>query len=287
MKKISICKEMITLTITKSIKKESKEFLKNNWTNAIAVCVIAIFFNLLLTTLEGFLIAISEYFALGEKLSHIIHVIASNVIIEMIIAVSCGFVWLFLISPLLIGKKRWYGNLSLKNPLPIKEIFHFFTSPKRYFKSVVISLFVFLQLTFYFIVLSIIPISSFALSNILMSNMSQTTQSFGIIAFLLGCGFLLIAVIIMVKLCLDFSLATYVFAMNEDIKILKAIKLSKLSVNKKESILILFNLSFVHLFILSALIIPLFFILPYYNCAHIVIMNKLLENHQKHSPNIT
>lgn len=263
------------MTFIGSVRQKSRHNLKGSFRLAISVSIIAVAFEMLLTAFEGLILALCDYFNITAHIPFL----DPQIILELVVALSCGIIWLFVISPLIIGEKRWYGNLILNRKLSVKEVFYFFTSPNRYFKAVWLSFMIFIQRFFYAIALSVIPICAFALSDVLFENNSQVTQNFGVVSFLLGCGFLAIGLILFVKVFLGFSLATHVFAMDERVNASRAIKVSKKCVNKNEGKIILFELSFLYVYILEFLIIPLFFILPHYNCAHATLSHELLEKH--------
>jgi hypothetical protein len=260
------------VTFTGKIKKQGKSFLKGNWYNAVILSAVTVVLMVALTALEGFIIAFD---LTGE-----ITFLNFQILTEITVTAVFGVVWLFLVSPLTIGEKRWYGHLCNSTSLKVTDVFYFYKSPKRYFKSVWICFRIFIQLFVYAILLLIVPITAFSFSYVSFGNSSHLSQGLGIVSLFLGTGFLAVGIILFVKIYLGFSLSTYIFSMNEQYKTSKAISLSKKSVNKNEAKLIMFELSFLLFKITQLLIIPIFFVLPYYNASHIVLNEKLLKNHK-------
>ncbi len=268
------------MSLNKTLKKSAKQTLKGHWLSAVAITAIVLLLEMAVIVLEGGLLTFCEYFDITHFLKeNIFKNVNFNIqtAIELSVAVLCTLLCFFFLAPILIGEIRWMCKLFDKTPVKICEIFHFYKTPKLYFKSVYLMLTVFLQRLWWGILIFILPITAFAFSSVLIENESAISQGFGIIALVIGTGFFALGIVFFFKIYLDFSLATYVLAKDETISVSKATKISKNTMHKNEGKLFTLKLTLLPFQFIGMLFFPIFLVMPYYNSCHVAFARHFLK----------
>ena len=258
------------MSLYKSLIKRAKQALKGHWISAISVTVIVLIFKTAVTSIEGVLLLICEHFGITHFLDENFFTnvnFSAETVLGLVIAVLCALISLSFVAPILIGEIRWQCKLFDKTPVKIRELFHFYKTPRLYFKSVYLILSVFLQRLLWGIIIFLLPLTTFAFSSVLIENKSSVSQGFGIIALVIGTGFFALGILFFFKMYFDFSLASYILAKDENIKVSKAIKISKKTMHKNEGKYLALNL----------VLLPLFFVIPFYHACHIAFARHFLE----------
>ncbi|MGN0491432.1 hypothetical protein [Ruminococcus sp.] len=190
------------MSTEKVIKNQAKDSLKNNWSVIIAavlaVCALALLIDALMYGFGFFTKSIDTDTGLvkeGKKLTFTL--------------IACGALAVtVLISPLINGLFKMFGNTSLYNRTEISDLFFFFKGAHRYFKTLIINI----TLLFIFSVLAYgLDVYSYA-CYVLGASLKSGFQ-FDINTFIL-IGAFLISVIIKVLIYLlfvHFPLVAYSF----------------------------------------------------------------------------
>ncbi len=270
------------MSLNKTLKKRAKCALKGHWFSAIIISVIIVALELVVTALETLLLALCERFGITHFLHENIFVhlsFSAETAVELLVALLCALISFAFIAPILVGEIRWYCKLFDNSPVKIRELFYFYKTPRCYFKSVYLMLFVFLQRMWWGILIFIVPITAFAFSSVLIESDSVISQGFGTVALVIGTGFLALGIIFFLKIFLDFSLASHILAEDETISVSQAIKISKKTMHKNEGKLFILKLTFLPLELLEVFFFPLFFIMPYYHACHVAFARQFLKEH--------
>ena len=185
------------------------------------------------------------------------------------------FLSLFATTPLLIGYKRWCANLEFDRKPPFLETFYFFTTPKRYLKGVFTGSILFLRTTVV-VMSAMIPTASLL---VLVDWLKTQPQNDIIDIFIKNCTFLAIAGMIIFSVLLVVSLikassTSYFVAVDDNISVFRALKLSSGFFREKGGC-VLKNLLLVAP--LAVLILPIFIIIPYI----VVIITQSIKNYIK------
>ena len=270
------------VSFNKTLKKSAKSALKGNWGPSIIISVIIVVLELVVAIGETALIALFDNFGITHFLHKniFVHVdFSAETAVELFVALLCTLISFSFIAPLLVGEIRWYCKVFDNSHVKIRELFHFYKTPRLYFKSVFVMLSIFLQRLWWAILIFIVPITAFALSSVLIEGETVISQGFGIVALVIGTGFLGIGIVFFLKIYLDFSLASHVLAEDETIKVSKAIKISKNTMHKNEVKLLVLKLTFLPLELVEIFFFPLFFIMPYYHATHVAFARHFLKEH--------
>ncbi len=271
------------MSLNKTLKKTAKTALKGFWMKAALVTAVVLIFESAVTFLEGVFLTICEHFGVVHFLDQNIFVhfhFSAETVMELSVALVCGIISLVFIAPVIIGEIRWQCKVFSKTPVKIREVFYFFKSPRLYFKSVWLTLSVALQRLWWGILIFLIPTTAFAFSSVLLKSSSLISHGFGIVALVIGSGFLAVGIFFFLKVYFAFSLATHVLAEDENVRVRECIKISKSSMKNNEAKYLILKLSLLPWLLLESLIIPMLFVMPYYHACHVAFARRFLKEHK-------
>ena len=176
--------------------------------------------------------------------------------------VSSIAVSVFALRPLLMGHKRWCAKLSPDKKPSFFELFYFFSTPKRYLKSFVTGVVVFVR-TVFIAVLSMLPSAfCFFLANWLKTQpQNEITEIFINNYLILGTVAVPMFFLIFVISALKSVAAEYFVAVDDKVSVLTALKQSSQLVKQRGGYLFK---TLLFLTPLCLLIIPIFIIIPYF-----------------------
>lgn len=186
-----------------------------------------------------------------------------------------GLTSLLIVRPALMGYMRWCAKLDIDTKPKFSEFFHFFSRPKRYFKSVCVGIAVFLRV-FTSAVLSMLPTAVCFCLAVWLKNQpyNEITDIFVRNLLLLGVGGAVILFVPFVLAALKNSAVPYFMAINDKMRISQAIKNSRRLINQKGGYV--FG-TLVFLLPLCVLILPVFIIVPYFVTFFAQIVKKYPE----------
>ncbi len=179
------------------------------------------------------------------------------------IALACSIaVSLFLSRPLLMGHKRWCARLSLDDKPRLSEIFYFFTTPKRYIKSFLTGVVVFIR-TVFIAVLSMLPSACcfFLAGWLRIQPQNEISEIFINNCLMLGMIALPMFFLIFIIFAMKSIAAEYFVAVDERVTVLSALKQSSRLVKQRGGYLFRTLLLLIPLVLL---IVPIFIIIPYF-----------------------
>ncbi len=218
--------------------KTARLLLKNKWFNAVLITV-----TITLILLTSFLLQI---LFLPKDLALIFSVLTSFLIIK----------------PTTLGYKRWCATLKPSEKAKYSDLFYFFKTPKRYFKSVLVGLAVSLRVLFKAVLSMLLPATFFGIADWLESQpQTEITEIFTKNCVLLGIfSVVIFSVLFVVAVSKNFAVSYFVAA-DETTKIRDAVKLSS-QFMRENSKQVLKTVS--PFFVLCVLIVPVFLIIPYF-----------------------
>ena len=133
-------------TFTK-IKNDARNILKGRWPEAMLVSVSFLAVCLLNTIAQGVLMQLFKVNAVWSPFSPT-NLPDLSIIASIGITIFSSLYTIFLSSPFLFGVLRWFWLLTNGVDVPLNELFYFFSSGKIFWKSVRLSLGVFLRIVF-------------------------------------------------------------------------------------------------------------------------------------------
>ncbi len=169
---------------------------------------------------------------------------------------------LLLINPTTLGYKRWCATLKPDEKARFLDLFYFFKTPKRYFKSVFVGLAVFLRILLKAVLSMLFPAMFFGIAEWLNSQpQTEITEIFIKNCVLLGVfSVVIFATLFMVSVSRNVAISYFV-ATDETTKIRDASKLSSRFMKEKSGHIFKTVCPFLPL---CVFIIPIFLIIPYF-----------------------
>lgn len=232
---------------SKAVKSTAKAALKGNWLIAASASITFI----LAFTLTSFACSL---------LSSVIPAIIANIIFYILIV--------FLISPLFLGLIRFFKNLIFENATNISEIFVYFADFLAYKRALRLILELAARFIFYGVI-CLLPAGTVKLITtefffgVLNIDIPLWSQSLDILlSFLLGMGALATFI-----LMLRFYLAPFLVVADDNMAVDEAIHTATIIAHRSSNELWTLILSFTGFILLSFLMIPLIFTLPYFLCS--------------------
>ncbi len=169
---------------------------------------------------------------------------------------------LLVIKPTLLGYKRWCATLKPDEKAKFFDLFYFFKTPKRYFKSVFVGLAVSLRVLLKAVLSMLFPATFFGIAEWLNSQpQTEITEIFIKNCLLLGLlSIVIFAVLFFVTVSRNIAISYFVAA-DETTKIREAAKLSSRFMKEKSGHILKTVCPFLPL---CVFIIPIFLVIPYF-----------------------
>ncbi len=212
---------------------------------------------------------------------------------EVVAAGINSLIWFFVLTPLLFGVARYFWRMCCGVKDNLVCIFYYYSSFPLYFKALQLTFLLFIRIFACFLIFSI-PVliaklisSSWFYSVLGVAIPIWTVNFANIINFLIY-----IAVILTVFSALKFYLAPMLFVANEELSVSEIIRFSAVISNKTYFDYLFFAFSFIGWVLLSILVIPIIFTIPYIIIAYLVYSSyavssyneKIFKNNQGNIP---
>jgi hypothetical protein len=251
------------------IKNEAKHILKNRWSTALAISFIIL--AMLFLGVAGFGLIHSLFINILGKVSAI-----------AIALVFVTLLWQFLGVPLLYGTLRWTWYSSLNNDIPFYEIFYYFGSGYNYIRAISLGFRIFLRIV---IILALCFTPSII---ILVACMPQLYNflNFPMPYFVsslwaLGNVLELFGGTLSVILLLRYVSAPILLINNEKLSPQEALNFSVIISKFANGRTLSFLLSFSGWLIISILILPLLYAIPFFFVSYSIYCKYLMENYNR------
>lgn len=233
-----------------NIKILTKESLKGKWNKIIIITFILISVYLITVVFDSLIFAIF-------KMNFIVNLFAKLLNLLLIIV---------LINPLIYGVYYWFYYTLNGNNMKINSCFHFFVNFSNYKKAVKLSFLITLKVSLISFVFSLPEI--FALFFI---KNSSIVFMFSLITFL---GY-----IFSILQALKYFLAPILLVNNTNLIANEALYLSKQIIFGKKKNVFIFILSFFGYFASCILVIPLFYVIPFYIACYCKKCKSLIQEY--------
>lgn len=251
------------------IKEESKKVLKNKWSMAIGVASVI---------LGMFFIGI----AVVTIFSSILRSFLGNLSALLFSLIPVLLLWQFLGVPLLYGTLRWSWYTSLNENVPFYEIFYYFGSGYSYIRSISLGFRIFLRIVLILlacfapsIIIAIICMPNlYSLLNFSMPYFVSSLWALGNILELFGAT---LSIILLIR----YVSAPILFINDEKLSPQEALNLSVIISKYANGRTFGFLCSFLGWAFLSALILPLLYVIPYFLIAYCVYSRHLIDNYNR------
>lgn len=250
-----------------SVKSAARAALKGRWPSAFCIGAILLsVFSVHLVLYESFLVMFSS----------VINITASN-ILALIILILAGQ---FFGMPLIYGSLRWFWFTSDGHNVPISEIFCYFSSSFEYLRALSLSFRIFLRIVA-ILVLCFLPTAIVTVIRqpityqLLHYPMPDWVPSIWILNDFLAIFGTIISVILLMR----YFTAPILMINCPDLAPQEVLHLSVIISKNANGKTINFLLSFILWAVLTLLVIPALYTVPFFLCAYAVYCRHIISNY--------
>ncbi len=274
------------MKLHKLVKQNGKRCLYNNWGKAVAIVMLNISVGLFFTLLELIVAML-----LGEPQLNMgvadfsLAALPRTTLLSMLMSCILTMGYFLLHEPFELGITRWYYSLSEGQSPEVLEIFHYFAGKRLYFSSLVLQIHVWgrklLWALLYFALpaaVGALSIWSLAYGHYYMDyDLSAILGIVGLyMTFFLAVLFGIFYSIAMQK----YFLARY-YVVEQNCNPWEALKKSRHATKGKRGQIFRFKLGFLPWQLLSILVVPALYVLPYYHVSALLYARVLMEQHYR------
>ena len=254
---------------TNIMKTEARLSLKDKWPKAIglgalvisAFCLIYVFFSML-------------YIMFSHTLGNVWGIILS--------LIPAFFIWQFFGVPLLYGVLRWFWFTITGEDVPVNEAFFYFSRTKEYIRSISLGFRIFCRIVaILFVCFFPSGIISVLCRPTVYDMLNFTMPFFVSSLWSLGNVLTLFGTILSTILLLRYFAAPILMINDNNISPQEALHLSSIISKQVNGKTFAFLLSFFGWAILSLLVIPLIYILPFFMASYAIYCKHLIENYNR------
>lgn len=246
-----------------SIKRSARKILSGRWPEAIG----AITLGLIAFSIESILANLLRYIFLLKLIQ-----------LDTFLSLTTIIADLFLFSPLYLGIIRWFWQITGGKDEPISSVLIYYQNAEKYFFTIKLRL----SLLWRVIVVALISISPAIaimivakIFNYIGGNLSYLYTPFRTAALVLLVLGAIVALIYLVR----FFLVPAILFSDKNITITDAFRLSKALTYKKRGRAIAFLvLSFLGWAVLSILLLPIIYTLPFYLASFLIYSRKSIDD---------
>ena len=269
------------MSVRSKVKSNTRRVLGQNFMKALIVVLILVCVLFLFSLFMLIANTVASAFGYLEILGN------WNYLLSPAIVSLTLLLQLILFSPLLIGTAKWFYRLVGSESVDIIDLFDFFAGLKNYFGSVWMEINLFLRSFFYTFLFTVLPIALIGSGIDLFHGFWSPDPIPSSVATVAG-GMLTIAGSILLALTGIFSwiflkrysLSRYIYA-EGGCTVRRAVKQSVYFMRGRKAELFLFDLSYLGWFLSCILIIPAFFVVPYYMSAKALYARVIIEYGQR------
>ncbi len=249
---------------SKELKSRARRILKGNWSMLILAVCSMIFITVILSFIEYIVRKITGAGLIGSFYTPVGPDFAE--LISAGILTASFLTQYLLLSPLLFGIYRCLYRLAGGEKPAIGDLFLFYSSVRLYFRSVWCRISIFLRQILYLLVLMApSSIISFLINGYAGQLLGyEITGALYSLLLFTAAALRLCALFIFIIVMLRYSLAGFIIASDNNLKINRGISMCVDKVNGHKTYIFTLILSFTAWLLLCLFIIPAVFVLPYF-----------------------
>lgn len=274
------------MKLRKLIKQNGKRCLYNNWGKAIAIVMLSIGLSLFFTLLELIIAML-----LGEPQMNVgvesfgLAAMPQTTLLSMIMSCILTIGFFLLHEPFELGVTRWYHGLSEGQSPEVLEIFHYFSGRTLFFRSLVLQIHVWGRKLLWAIVYFALPaaVGAFSIWSLAYGHhyMDYDLSAIVGIVGLAMAFFLAILCGIFYGIAMQkYFLARY-YMIEQNCSPWEALKKSRHASKGKRGQIFCFKFSFLPWMLLSLMVIPALYVMPYYSISSLLYARVLMEQHYR------
>ena len=258
------------MRFNRQIKKGAKSALRGNWGKLMTVFLIFIGFWLLLSTTEALLYTVFGFTPYTDPMmtpGNFLDNLPAHALGEILITSGITLLWLLLFSPLLCGGARWLHSLTAGETPELRLLFVCFVSFRRYCRSVFAAALVLFKAVFWLAMFAALPAGITIFFRMFPFPPSSPLAMFAGYGVTAGWVLMTIALFFYLIFLQRYSLVFYYLSEDETLSARKAIKQSVRTMDGHCGEVFSLRLSFFWWMLLSPLVLPLLYTVPYYFAA--------------------
>ena len=253
-------------------KENGRAILKDNWAKAIAI------FMILTTMVVGISVLESRYrqvFGIPQEDSR---GLLSMSLPSLIISAVFSVLMVLFTQPLNMGQKEWYWQLSGHQEVHVGDVFGWFGSLRLYLKSLWLWLNIYVRYLLWAVAFCAVPYAMVYVSayGLFRHSTQPVLLATGMLLMILGLLLLFAAIFLLVYILMRYMLASYLMVEDNTRKVGAVIRDSVRYSRNYRGEMFRFYLSFIPWAMLCILIVPLFYVVPYFNASLSVFARHLI-----------
>lgn len=274
------------MTLFQILKANSRRALRGHWPRAIlAPAIVCVCWGLLAMIRQYALTLIVAGGAYSWPGMAMQDVLFSRVSLTETVILAVFLCLVILLGiPLFMGVMNWYYQLTKGKAKPFAELFTFFESFRRYHKAIWLFITVFVRSLFWAFAFMVLPSSMLFLSlnlvnlrfGSLFGNL-RTSSAIGAMGLTVSVILLVLSVALYAIFMNRYTLSFYLFFEQPEEKITALVRKSIRYSKGYRASMLGFNLSFIGWFLLCVLVIPAFYVIPYYMAASTMYCYYIIE----------
>ncbi|WP_312640926.1 DUF975 family protein [Hydrogenoanaerobacterium sp.] len=277
------------MKLRKQIKQNARRALGGNWGKAICILLIGMSIFVIFSLLQGLtslLLDIPDFHDTLKTPGFYFDDVVNVSLLSLLIASIFTVLSLIVNSPLTFGVKQWYYRLVGGESEDVVSIFSFFSFARLFFKAIWHDINLIVRRLLWAIPFAVVPGAIAGIAVLLLYNTqpSDLMHLGGIMLLMLGLLLAVIAQIFFFIFSNRYFLSSYLIVEDPEIGVRKAIKTSIRSMKGHKSEIFVLQLSFVPWGLLSLLVLPLLYVVPYYNSSSALYAKYLIEREKLHEP---
>ncbi len=277
------------MKLRKQIKLNARRALGGSWGKAICLLLIIFSISLIFSLLQGLtslLLGIPDFSDVLTTPQYYLDDVINLSIPSFLIAAAFTLFSLIVNSPLSFGIRLWYYRLAGGDSEEVAAVFSFFSGLRLFFKAIWHDISLSVRLLLWSIPFALLPggIGTFALFLLYNAETARTVRLGGFLLLTLACVLSILAGLFFSIFSKRYLLAPYLIVDNPSISVRQAFRTSIRYTRGYKNELFLFDLSFLPWALLSVLLLPLLYVVPYYNASLALYAKYLVEKGKLNEP---
>lgn len=266
------------MTLRRKIKENGKKCLYNNWGKAISIVLLGTAIYLLFAVIETIL---SFLVGLGGAQAGLGWYLPGTSVLSLILTGIMAVGFLLIYAPLRVGIAGWYWSISGGRSEDILTVFAPFSSGKMFGRSLLLALGLMVRQLVVGVLYLMIPSAALGASIwCIQSGSFEGSLFVGTMGLVLGGVLFLVAVGFYLLFCQRYFLAQY-YLLDGETTVHQAIKKSVQATAGHRDALFVFQLSFLGWMALGVLLLPLLYVVPYYEMSRLLYARFLMEQDER------
>lgn len=251
-------------------KLNGRKILSGNWPRALLITLLWMLLSSGVILLEE---SVRKVTNIPQMIGSGAYSLPNTSILSLVVSGIFTVVLFFFMTPLQIGQAEWYWHLVDRKETPIGDVFGWYGSLKLYGKSLMLQIHILWRMLLWGIAVFAAPA---ALLVFYEWGLHEADTLFADIIFGLGILLLVCASVIWIFLYMRYFLAPYLLVEDSTRKTNACVRTAARYSKGFYWEIVKFQLSFILWWLLCYLILPLFYVMPYYHASAAVFSRHII-----------